>query len=320
MFDSPDFDLAPYAGLDTARFARRAYCSWDDAGWRSLLVQCFTHARQVDQLQLPGVSDLHLVLCTAGNTIMRSHGGGKPVRQRWVPGRLELLVPGQAATRSYDDGPVLRTIQVHIPRSAVDQASAQLGGPAPDFEAVSAGLSAGDALIEHLLRSLPTAAPGAGDLYAESAAAFLAVHLLARGRDHPLPGPERLAVRQAVAVMRDRLAGPLTLADIAAEVHLSVYHFIRVFREATGETPHRFLTRLRIEQAQRLLADPGLTVEQVAERCGFSTSGSLSSAFLAHTGFRPSVYRKISPAAGQSRVCRDEHPPPNLEPCRTRTA
>jgi AraC family transcriptional regulator len=151
------------------------------------------------------------------------------------------------------------------------------------------------------MRSLP-AARDSSDLYAESAAAFLTMHLLTQGRGHAAPGPERAAVRKAIAVMRDRLSGPLTLADIAAEAHLSVYHFIRVFREGTGETPHRFLTRLRIEQAQRLLVDPGLTVEQIAERCGFSNAGALSSAFLAHVGSRPSAYRKISPVTEQSGV------------------
>ncbi len=72
-----------------------------------------------------------------------------------------------------------------------------------------------------------------------------------------------------------------------------MYHFIRVFRAATGETPHRFLTRLRIERARRLLADSTLTIAQIAERCGFASPGALSAAFLSHVGVRPSVYRRI---------------------------
>jgi AraC family transcriptional regulator len=301
VFDSPDFDLEPYAHSGTEDFVRRTYCSWDEAGWRSLLVQRFTHRRQVDHLPLPGVSDLHLVLCTAGSAEMRVYRDGKPVRRRWAPGRLELMVPRQPTVWRYCAKSVLQTVQVHIPWRAVAQAADQLGVRPPDFEAVSAHLSAGDALVEHVVRSLP-AARDAGDGYAESAAAFLAVHLLTQGQGQGqvLPGPERVAVRKAVAVMRDRLADPLMLADIAAEVHLSVYHFIRVFREATGETPHRFLTRLRVEQAQRLLADTSLTLAQIADRCGFSSPAALSSAFLAQAGVRPSAYRKISPDAAQS--------------------
>ncbi|MCO5969033.1 helix-turn-helix domain-containing protein [Actinoallomurus soli] len=301
MFDSPDFDVAPYAGFDMATFVRRTYCSWQDGGWRSLLVQCFTHAPEAEHLPLPGVSDLHLVLCTGGDAVMRTRAGGRAVRRRWVPGRLELMVPGHATERGYRAMSVMRTVQVHIPRATVDRVAAELGGPGPDFEALAAGLGPGDAVVEQVVRALP-AAEGANDLYAEAAATFLATHLLTQGRGHPTPGPEHMAVRKSIAVMRDRLADPLTLADIAAEVHLSVYHFIRVFREATGETPHRFLTRLRIEQARRLLAGTDLTIGRIAERCGFSSPGSLSSAFLAHVGVRPSAYRKISSTGGQSRA------------------
>ncbi|GAA2796300.1 hypothetical protein GCM10010452_25750 [Crossiella cryophila] len=133
----------------------------------------------------------------------------------------------------------------------------------------------GDPVIEQLLRTL-AAAGDTDDLYVETAAAFLATHLLTRGRRADPPGPEHAAVR----------------AVITAQVHLSVYHFIRVFRAATGLTPHRFLTRLRIDQARRLLSDNTLSIAQIAERCGFASPGALSTAFLAQVGVRPSAYRK----------------------------
>ena len=296
MFDSPDFDLAPYADSDPAAgpgtpTVRRTYCSWSDAGWRSLLVQCFDHAPEVERFRLPGVRDLHLVLCVAGDVDIRTRtGGGRTVRRRWLPGTLELMVPGRASERDYRAASALRTVQVHIPSAAVERAAAHLGGPEPDFEALAAAGEAGDPVVEQLMGALPDAAD-AGDLYAESAAAFLATHLLARGRHESPPGPEHAAVRVGIAVMRERLAEPLTLADIAAEAHLSVYQFIRVFKAATGETPHRFLTRLRIERARRLLSGTSLTVAQIAARCGFASPGALSSAFLSQVGVRPSVYR-----------------------------
>ena len=291
MFDSPDFDLAPYGDVDMAQYVRRSYCSWNDSDWSSLLVQCFAHARQVEDLHLPGTSDLHLVLCTAGQADMQVSSEGTSSKRRWTAGRLELMVPGRSTVRSYAATSALSTVQVHIPGAVIERTAAQLGGRQPDFEAISAGLGMGDPMLEHLVQSLP-AHREAGDLYAESAAAFLAVHLLSRGRDPRVPGGEHSAVRKAAAIMQDRLAEPLTLADIAAEVHLSVYHFVRVFRNSTGETPHRYLTRLRIGLAQRLLSETTLTIEQIAERCGFAGPGPLSSAFLRHVGVRPSVYRK----------------------------
>ncbi|MFI6922289.1 helix-turn-helix domain-containing protein [Nonomuraea spiralis] len=291
MFDSADFDLAPYAGLDTSAYVRHTYNSWDDAGWRSLLVQGFRHAPEAEHFPLPAVADLHLVLCVAGNADLRIRTDGRPVRRRWVPGHLELMVPGRAGSIGYRAAAGLSTVQVHVPARAVREAAAALGGREPDLEARAAALRAGDPVVEQLVRALPGRG-AAGDLYAESAAAFLVTQLLTQGGDDRLPGPEHAAVRAGVAIMTERLAEPLTLAAVAAEVHLSVYHFVRVFREGTGQTPHRYLTRLRIERARRLLSATSLSIEQIARRCGFSGPGALSSAFLRETGVRPSAYRK----------------------------
>jgi AraC family transcriptional regulator len=173
-------------------------------------------------------------------------------------------------------------VQVHIPRGTFDAAAEQAGGRTVDFEAMAASLAAGDPLIEEAVRALGFPHE-AGDLYAESAASFLSVHLLtrhARASAPRAPAREDRRVHAAVAMMRERITDPLTLADIAGEVHLSVYHLVRVFKDATGVTPHRFLTRLRIEEAKRLLRDTDLPIAQIALRCGFGTPGALSNAFL----------------------------------------
>ncbi|WP_051852310.1 hypothetical protein [Streptomyces aureocirculatus] len=100
MFDSPDFDLAPYADVDTEKSVRRTYCSWHDAGWRSLLVQCFTHADEAAELPLPGVSDLHLVLCTRGDADMRTRSGGRADRGGTGAGGWTDLCSGPSTPRS----------------------------------------------------------------------------------------------------------------------------------------------------------------------------------------------------------------------------
>lgn len=93
-------------------------------------------------------------------------------------------------------------------------------------------------------------------------------------------------------MMRDQLAQPITLADLAAHVHLSVFHFVTVFKQATGHPPHRYLARLRIAEAKRLLRGTNLTIAAIATRCGFASPGALSTAFTRHTGTRPSAYRE----------------------------
>jgi AraC family transcriptional regulator len=126
-------------------------------------------------------------------------------------------------------------------------------------------------------------------MYGDAAAEFLAVHLATRAGGRP-PGREDARVRKAIALMREQLDQPLTLADLAAAAWLSPYHFLRVFKQATGETPARYRTRLRVREAARLL-DAGRTVSEAAVCCGFSSPAHLSSAFLRETGMRPSQYR-----------------------------
>ncbi|MDQ7808657.1 AraC family transcriptional regulator [Amycolatopsis sp. A133] len=293
VFDSARFDLRPYAGFETGRFVRRTFCSWEQAGWRSLLVQRFEHVPVAEDLALPSAADLHLVLPVSGRAELETRDGGRAVRTRWLPGRVQLGLPHQATVRSYRGDAEMRSVQVHIPRDTVDSAAARLTGGVPDFEAMAASVAEGDPLLEEAVRALGS--PGdADDLYAETAAAFLTVHLLTRHGRLPAerpPAREDARVRAAVAFLRERLAEPITLADLAGEVHLSVFHLVRVFRRATGQTPHRFLTGLRVEEAKRLLRETTLPLERIAPRCGFAGPGALSAAFVRHTGIRPSAYR-----------------------------
>jgi AraC family transcriptional regulator len=292
VFDSVRFDLRPYAGFDMDRYVRRTFCSWQDLGWQSLLVQRFEHVPVAEDMALPGAADLHLVLPVSGRAEMETSDGGRAVRYRWVPGRLQLGIPDRPVVRRYRGDASMRSVQVHIPHDTVDSVAARLGGEV-DYEAIAASLAEPDPLLEEAVRAVG-APRGAGELYAESAAAFLTTHLLTRHGRLPVdraPAREDARVRAAVAIMHERLAEPVTLADLAAEVHLSVYHLVRVFKDATGQTPHRFLTRLRIEEAKRLLRGTDLALDRIAQRCGFTTSGALSTAFLRHTGTRPSAYR-----------------------------
>ncbi|WP_432826830.1 helix-turn-helix domain-containing protein [Dactylosporangium sp. CA-092794] len=293
MFDSVHFDLTPYAGFDMDAYVRRTHCSWSHNGWQSLLVQRFDHVAEVEAMALPAVADVHLILPVAGRAVMESSDGGRWHRRTWAPERLEMAVPHRPAVRRYRAERSMSSVQVHLPHGTVDRVATQLGCRGLDMEAVAASVAVGDPLLTAMMRALSTR-DETDELYAESAAEFMAVHLLTRHARTPVP-PDRVLrdrrVQRVVAVMRDRLADPLTLADLAVEVHLSPYHLLRVFKETTGETPHRFLTRLRITEAQRLLRDTDLALADIAARCGFAGPGSFSTTFLRHVGVRPSAYR-----------------------------
>ncbi len=95
---------------------------------------------------------------------------------------------------------------------------------------------------------------------------------------------------------RDWLAagfdGPAPLDDVAARAGLSPFHFHRLFTGAFGETPHEFLTRLRIDRARRLLLAENESVTDICFDVGYQSLGSFSARFRSLTGLSPSEFRR----------------------------
>jgi AraC-like DNA-binding protein len=100
--------------------------------------------------------------------------------------------------------------------------------------------------------------------------------------------------------MSSRIDEPLRLADAAREACLSPFHYHRLFAHTFGETPHEFITKLRIERAKRLLARDQLAVTEVCFAVGYESLGSFSTLFRTMVGYSPSAYqraiRRIFPA------------------------
>lgn len=84
---------------------------------------------------------------------------------------------------------------------------------------------------------------------------------------------------------------PINLNDIAHEAYFSKFHFIRLFKEAYGQTPHQYLITQRIEKAKALLRKDHVSVATVCFEVGFESLGSFSSLFKRRTGKTPYVYR-----------------------------
>ncbi|MFK8181817.1 MAG: helix-turn-helix domain-containing protein [Phormidesmis sp.] len=84
----------------------------------------------------------------------------------------------------------------------------------------------------------------------------------------------------------------LSLPDLAAQSHLSEYHFARQFKASTGKTPAAFVCQLRMEKAARALKNhPQKTIRAIASSVGYSDPASFSKAFRRQIGVNPSVYR-----------------------------
>lgn len=106
------------------------------------------------------------------------------------------------------------------------------------------------------------------------------------------------AVARVHALASSRMDESLTVADLAGAAKLSTFHFSRVFKATTGETPHAYLMRLRLVEGMRLLRETRLGVAEVASRVGFKTHAHFTRAFRAFAGAAPTEYRASVSKAG----------------------
>jgi AraC family transcriptional regulator len=137
-----------------------------------------------------------------------------------------------------------------------------------------------------------------GPLAAESLANVLAVHLIRhvlaprrpeRRRDGALP---RGRLRAVVEYIEAHLDASPTLEQIAAVACLSLYHFARQFKTATGLPPHQYVIARRVERAKQLLqAGTGLSLAEVAAHAGFSDQSQFSHHFKRIVGVTPGQFR-----------------------------
>jgi len=100
-----------------------------------------------------------------------------------------------------------------------------------------------------------------------------------------------LRIEEAILFIRDRQASQPTLEEIADHVHLSPYHFQRLFTQWAGISPKKFLQYLTVQYARDILGK-NQSLEEVAYHSGLSGTGRLHDLFISIEGMTPDQYRK----------------------------
>jgi AraC family transcriptional regulator len=99
-------------------------------------------------------------------------------------------------------------------------------------------------------------------------------------------------LRRIKELVHVKMEDDLSLDEMAQSVGLSTAHFARMFRKSTGETPHQFVLRQRIERAKAMLRAPDARVLDVAVACGFKTQQHFAQVFRDVCSISPTEYRK----------------------------
>lgn len=274
-------------------------------GWTSLLVDVH-HGHKGAEAREPYTSlptrDQEIGVALSGRYASQYFYGGRWRRGVYEAGALCLHRCGE--TRHVRFEPIERvdssTAMVFIPEGQVLAAAEHLRRAGQRERYPDLWMSVDrDPVVLQVTRSLIDAMrQGVGDLYAETAASWLAVHLITRHGRVGIDGRRKAGtitdarLARVIEFMSARFAEPITLAEMAAQACVSKYHFARLFRARTGQTPHAFLTDLRLETASRMLVTTDMPIASVGIACGYPVASHFSSAFTTKYGVPPSDFRE----------------------------
>jgi AraC family transcriptional regulator len=275
-----------------------------DVDWNTLLVESRKKPATVDLWEPPPSSDLALILFTDGEIIFETREGRRASRRAVRPGQGRIIPSGAVErVRWFSDvSRNVSTTHIFIPKELFDACADEYRSAGSRSREIDHSISwFADPAINAVCRSLVDAVhDGAPGLYADTAALFLAKHLLSphSGTD-PLAeeenrsGPisdQRLA--RVMEYMQVNYARSLSIEDLSHEAGISKFHFVTVFRKKVGVTPHRYLTDLRLNKAASLLQKSRSTIEQVARACGYGHAAQFTAAFTRYFDKTPSLFRK----------------------------
>ncbi|TDC97414.1 helix-turn-helix domain-containing protein [Nonomuraea deserti] len=247
------------------------------------------------------------VLDTAGTVLVPGIHGGRALAQGMISERLSAALRGRPRTMSICTGAfVLAAAGLLDGRRATTHWlwAERFGALFPQVKLdpdvlyvddgdllTSAGVAAGMDLCLHVIRR------DHGSEVANRVARRCVMPPWREGGqaqyvDRPLPDGDGDGTAATRAWMLANLDSPLDLNALAAHARMSVRTFTRRFREESGVSPAKWLTRQRVQHARHLLETTDLGVEEVARRAGFGTAVSLRQHLHAAVGVAPLAYRR----------------------------
>ena len=135
-------------------------------------------------------------------------------------------------------------------------------------------------------------------LYTDYLSQALAVRMLFLGRQtmpqtnyRSTSALPKHVLRRVIERMRS-FSSDLSLQALANESGYSRVHFVRMFKTATGYSPHNYLLNMKLERARELLKNPAMSLIDIALDCGFASHSHMSRLFHKNVGITPSAYRR----------------------------
>lgn len=122
-----------------------------------------------------------------------------------------------------------------------------------------------------------------------------AEHIPEDARRHEMTSApiEHQAVRSAKKFIEASTGDSVTFEQVLHHVHVSRFHFCKIFKKSTGLTLTEYMTKFRLAKAKTLLLDPSLRISEVVFAAGFGSVSQFNSVFRRQEGVSPTEYRKM---------------------------
>lgn len=281
------------------------YLSSTEAGWEGLVAQAFHEPMELEGWMTSATPDISLILFAGGAMrLEQRHANGPWKAIHFRQGDM-ILRPGVGTSyemrwKGLSSLPT-QTLHLRLSKDLVFRTAEEVADYDPTRLSLVERSGFQDPLLSQiglaLWRELEQPAP-AGKLYAQSAAQMLAIHLLryytsvGGAIKEPSQGLTHQQMKRVMDFIQDHLRQDLSLEALAQQTGFSPYHFACLFRQATGESPHQFVLRQRIERAQRLLKERDVPLAHVAVESGFANQSHFTQTFKQHLGLTPRAYRQ----------------------------
>jgi AraC family transcriptional regulator len=273
-------------------------------GWSAISAELRSHGASETPAIVP--QNVELCLTVAGNDeglVIRT-GAGQRQETRPSTGTIWLSPVGVGDNVITIRAPIPTTLHLYLPAALFRRLADDFNLPGAPPHSIRYVAGVRDEVINQIglsIISAMTDETSAGRMFVETTSATLAARLLQAYCDsgssklyestaHRL---DQARLRRVLDYISTNIDKEITLAQLAEVAGLSVFHFARTFTRAMGVSPHRYVSRIRLENAMAEIAAGKLSLAEIAFNAGFSSQASFTRAFYRVSGLTPGEYRTL---------------------------
>jgi AraC family transcriptional regulator len=270
-------------------------------GWSTISVELRSHG----VCETPEIVPRYVEIClvVAGNEVGLVRRTGAGVCQEALPKSGAIwLSPAGVGKDIAITAPIPQTMHLYLPIALFDRLKDDFNLPAAPAHSIRYVAGIRDEVIELIGSSILSELTNetiAGRMYVETASLTLAARLLQKycesgacaSTESSSPSFDQVRLRRVLDYIAANIDDDITLVNLAGIAGYSSFHFARKFTLAMGISPHRYISRVRLESAMAELAGK-LPLAEIALNAHFSSQASFTRAFHRATGMTPKEYQR----------------------------